>query len=331
MPARKKSPAVFRLLDLILLVVLNLVRFMSRILPPQAMLTAADWVGYALYHAMKTARQQVLEDMREALPEISDQRELERIAKKAFGAPIKSMLDVILMESHLDTVMERFTYNREAIAVYDREKEAGRGAIALSPHIGGVGISFSLACRIGRNLSPVVLNPQNTFVPRFLGAMAGLSQKLGCDPDYPVFWAGEDTVNRVSEHVRQGRFACITFDLAGGTVAEFFGRPTAIASGIAHIACNTGAVILPGFIRRNQRPLEYEYVAYPDFSYSLTGDREADVKRVLQQIIECGEMMIRQCPEQWIGWLGLRGWRRRAEKILQQESGQRAGKGENPG
>ena len=112
---------------------------------------------------------------------------------------------------------------------------------------------------------------------------------------------------------------CPPTSAAAGTVADFFGRPPAIASGIAHIACDTGAVIVPGYIKRNERPLEYQYVAYPEFSYTLTGNREADVESVLNQVIEIGETLVRQAPEQWIGWFGLRGWRRRAEKILQDE------------
>src|SRR4030042_3734335 len=103
------------------------------------------------------------------------------------------------------------------------------------------------------------------------------------------------------------RSACISFDLAGGTVVDFFGRPTAIASGIAHIACDTGAVIVPGYIKRNERPLEYQYVAYPEFSYTLTGNREADVESVLNQVIEIGETLVRQAPEQGIGWVGRGG------------------------
>jgi lauroyl/myristoyl acyltransferase len=304
------------MVDATLLGLLNLIRFLARFVPPQAFLAAADYIGYAMYYTRRGAREYILETMRESLPDVSDERELVRIAKKAFGAPIKSMLDVLLMERHLDTVMDRLILNEEAIALYDREVAACRGAIALSPHIGGVAISFSLACRVGRYLTPVAIDPQNTPIPRYLGAMAEISQKLGCDPESPVFWTGKNTVANVSEHIRRGKCACITFDLAGGTVADFFGRPTAIASGIAHIACDTGAIIVPGYIKRNARPLEYQYIAYPEFSYTLTGDRNADVERVLKQVIEMGETLIRQAPEQWIGWLGLRGWRRRAEKIL---------------
>jgi lauroyl/myristoyl acyltransferase len=319
MAGGNKAATILSIVDTALLGVLNSIRFLARFLPPQAFMAAADYIGYAIYHTRRGTREYLLETLRESLPEVSDERELARITKEAFSAPIKSMLDLVLMERHFDTVMDRFIPHEEAIAVFDREMAAGRGALALSPHIGGVGISFSLAANIGRYLTPVVMDPQNTPIPRYLGAMARLGQKLGTDPEAPVFWAGKDTVARISEHIQRGKCACITFDLAGKTVAGFFGRPTAIASGIAHIACDTGAVIVPGYIRRNERPLEYQYVAFPELSYTLTGDRDADVEMILNKVIEIGEIMIRQDPAQWIGWFGLRGWRRRAEKILKAE------------
>jgi lauroyl/myristoyl acyltransferase len=324
MAGGKKAAMIFGMLDAALLGVLNFVRFLARFLPPQVFLAAADYIGYAMYYTRRGLRKYVLECMRESLPDVKDERELERIAKEAFSAPIKSMLDLVLMESHFDTVNDKFIPHDEAIATFDREMAEGRGVLALSFHIGGVGISFSLAANIGRYLTPVVLDPHKTPIPRYLGAIAELGQKLGTDPEAPVFWAGDDTVARVSEHLRRGKCACMTFDLAGGTVVDFFGRPTAIASGLAHIACNTNAILVPGYIRRNERPLEYQYIACPEFSYTLNGDREADVEMVLKQVVEMGEMLIRRDPGQWIGWLGLRGWRRRAEKMLREENKARA-------
>ncbi len=56
-----------------------------------------------------------------------------------------------------------------------------------------------------------------------------------------------------------------------------------------------------------------------EIAYELTGDRDSDVQTILREVIKKGEEMIRESPEQWIGWFGLRGWRKRAEKILKAE------------
>jgi lauroyl/myristoyl acyltransferase len=319
--ASNKNVATFiRILDITLLGIFNLVRFMARFVPPQSLLAAADYFGYALYYTRRGAREYILEAMRESLPDVGDERELMRIAKKAFGAPIRSMLDLIIMERHLDTMVDRFIVDQEAVAVYNREKAAGRGVIVFAPHIGGIGISWSMSAQIGIYFTPIVYNPQNSPLPRYMGALAALSQKLGSDPEYPVFWAGIDAVAKAQEHLRRGKSIGTTFDLGGGTVVDLFGHPTALASGIARIVCDSGAVIIPGYLKRNQRPLEYQFVAHPEFSYTCTGDSEADIEGVLNQVIEMGETMIREVPEQWIGWYGLREWRKRAEKILSEKN-----------
>jgi lauroyl/myristoyl acyltransferase len=319
MASSKKITTIFRMVDATLVGIWKSVHFLARFVPPQALLAAADYIGYALYYTQRKAREYILETLRESLPEVRDEGELVRIAKKAFGSPIKAMLDLIIMERHLDTVVDRFIVDQEAVAVYNREKAAGRGVIIFAPHIGGIGISWSMAAQIGIYFTPIVYNPQNSPVPRFMGAMAALSEKLGSDPEYPVFWAGIDAVSKAQEHLRRGKSVGTTFDLGGGTVVDLFGRPTALASGIARIACDSGAVIIPGYLKRNQRPLEYQFVAHPELPYTLTGDSEADLMGVLKKIIEVGETMIREVPEQWIGWLGMRGWRRRAEKMLAEE------------
>jgi lauroyl/myristoyl acyltransferase len=320
MPSEKNTAALLRIVDATLVGIFNAVRFAARYVPPQALLTAADYIGYAMYHTRRGAREYILEAMRESLPEVGNERELMRIAKKTFGSPIKAMLDLIIMERHIDTVVDRFIVNEEAVAVYNREKAAGRGAIIFSPHIGGIGITWSMAAQIGIYFTPIVYNPHNSPVPRYMGTLASLSQKLGSDPEDPVFWAGIDAVTKAQEHLKRGKSVGTTFDLGGGTVVDFFGHPTALASGIARIACDKCPVVIPGYLKRNRRPLEYEFVAHPEFTYTCIGDSEADVEGVLKQLVEMGETMIREVPEQWIGWLGLRGWRRRAEKILKEEN-----------
>jgi len=57
-----------------------------------------------------------------------------------------------------------------------------------------------------------------------------------------------------------------------------------------------------------------------DFDYSLTGDRSVDVPVILDQVIRLGEEMIREAPEQWIGWFGLKNWRKSAQQILELKS-----------
>jgi lauroyl/myristoyl acyltransferase len=318
MASKKQIEILSKMVDATLLGVFKFVRFMARFVPASVLAGIADQLGKALYYIRQGAREYLLKTMRECLPEASDE-ELKRYAKQAFGAAFRTMLDVILIEYHGDEIMEKLYMDERALASYDRHKAAGTGLIMFSPHLGNMTIPL-LAARLGRFYTPLVMNPDDTPIPRYLYALFGLAESVGpLDPENPVFFRGRDPFEKVREHLKQGKILGITYDMMGSTVADLFGRPAAVASGIAQFACDLNVPILPGYLKRTEDPLRFELVYDGDIEYTLTGDREADVKAILDQIIRRGEAMIRQEPGQWIGWFGLRGWRKRAEKLLREE------------
>lgn len=321
MTKEKRIVLFFRVLDSTLLGIFNLFRFLTRFLPPAFLCAVCDSFGYAIYYMRKELRDYVLQAMREALPEISDERKLKRIAAKAFASPFRTMYDLILLERYHDHILERLIIEPRTNDRYSEIRDAGKGGIVFEPHLGAVGIVTCLVASYQTPFTPLMMFPENMPVPRYLKAVTELAYSLGCDPENPVFWRGQDTIPRVREFIKNGGTVAITFDMVGGTVVDFFGRPTAIASGIAHFACDTNAPILPAFYKRGKGPLDYELIGYPDFTYTLSGDRSTDVLNILNQVVKQGEEMIRQAPEQWIGWLALRGWRKRAQAILEKKEG----------
>jgi len=316
--SEKMASRIPRMLDAGLLGALNATRFAARFLPPRALTAAADGLGSVIYYTRAGAREYMLETMREALPDVKGEEELRRVARRAFGAPFRAILDTVLFERHGDRIMEKLILAKDTHTRYDAAMKTGGGMIVFSPHLGGIGITFSVSARIGRLFTPLALSPWKTPFPRFLNALAEISASLGCDPENPVFWTGMQTIPKVQEHLKRGGSVGITFDMVGGTVMDFFGRPTAIASGIGHFACDSGAPILAYCLKRYHDPLQYELCYYGEVEYELTGDRSADVRAILGAVIRKGEEMIRDAPEQWIMWFALKSWRARARKILEQ-------------
>lgn len=255
----------------------------------------------------------------EALPEISDERELRHIAKKAFGAHFRTILDLILLERHQDTIIKRIVIDESVMEKRDRAKAEGTCAVCFAPHLGAVGAEAALFALLGKPYTPMAMPPQGTPIPRYCSAIIEIAAKLGCDPEDPVVWAGNDTINSVKKVLAKGGTVGMTYDMPGGTVMDFFGQPAAIASGIAHFICDSGAPVVVAFFKRGKGPLDYTMMGY-DFDYSLTGDRSVDVPVILDQVIRLGEEMIREAPEQWIGWFGLKNWRKSAQQILELKS-----------
>ncbi len=90
----------------------------------------------------------------EALPEISDERELRHIAKKAFGAHFRTILDLILLERHQDTIIKRIVIDESVMEKRDRAKAEGTCVVCFAPHLGAVGAEAALFALLGRPYTP---------------------------------------------------------------------------------------------------------------------------------------------------------------------------------
>lgn len=89
---------------------------------------------------------------------------------------------------------------------------------------------------------------------------------------------------------------------------DFFGRPAATATGPAVFSTRTGAPIVMAFAPRLADGT-YEAVIHPPIVLESTGDRESDVRVLVQAYTSAIEAEIRKYPDQWL-WLHGR-WRRR--------------------
>ncbi len=204
MLSEKRIAIIFRVVDATLLGIFNFIRFLARFLPPSALVAMADCIGYILYYTRPGAREHLLPTLSEALPDVTDEGKRRNIARKAFGAPFRTMLDFILLERHGDRIMERLVLDQELLEAFDRARAAGTGAIAFAPHLGGIGINHCLFARVGRSYTAMATAPQDSPVPRYLTALVELATNLGCDPENPAIWPGNDTVNEMHELLGKG-------------------------------------------------------------------------------------------------------------------------------
>ncbi len=85
---------------------------------------------------------------------------------------------------------------------------------------------------------------------------------------------------------------------SGGVPVRFFGQITRVPAGAGALARQTGATILPAFGWRDER-LRFHAELQEPVSYSLSGDKERDIREISQRIFDRLEAMVRRYPEQW--------------------------------
>ena len=97
-----------------------------------------------------------------------------------------------------------------------------------------------------------------------------------------------------------------------GVFVNFFGRSASTTKGLAALALQTGAPVLPGFIYRMKNG-KYRFVVGPEVEISRTGDYDRDIFENTQRFTKIVEDTVRSYPEQWF-WLHQR-WKTKETQV----------------
>ncbi|MBN2167938.1 MAG: hypothetical protein JW738_01730 [Actinobacteria bacterium] len=317
---RKLVIAFLRVCEVFLLGFFYFGRGLSYVLPYKALKAIYTGIGLAFYYFVPTVRKNLIKTLSAALPETTGKDEIIKIAKNTCCESIYATFDVIMFAAR----KEKFLANLEVVGIENYEEAASlnKGGLSCSCHLGAWTLSLAVPPHFGVYLTPIVYDPDQTMMPRLVRTLYKLGQSIGGDPDDPAFETGNDTIRRATEHIQKGKYLGVPVDVGGSRVVELFGKPAAMASGIAHFAVDTGAPILPANLYRGEKPYQLKAVIRPMLKYELTGDRETDLLNILQTVMKQLEEEIMDAPEQWSNWIGLGMWWKKAEKIQKRNGGQ---------
>ncbi|MBN1288162.1 MAG: hypothetical protein JXA49_00800 [Actinobacteria bacterium] len=315
---KRKLVIIFlHICEVVLIALFYLFRGLTFILPFKAMKAICTGLGLSFYYLVAPVRKDLVKTVSTALPELK-KKEVIRIAKGACREGMYAIFDFLMYVRHED----KYLANLEVIGMehYEEAAALNKGGIGLSCHLGAWTLSMAMPPHFGVRLSPIVYNPKDTMMPRLVRTLYKYGKQMGGDPDAWAFETGKNTPRRATEHIRKGKYLGIPVDVGGSRVVELFGKPAAMASGIAHFACDTGAPILPANIYRGEKPYQTRAVIRPILKYELTGDRETDLQAVMQAVMKQLEEEVMEVPEQWSNWIGLGIWWKQAKHIRKRKS-----------
>lgn len=87
-----------------------------------------------------------------------------------------------------------------------------------------------------------------------------------------------------------------------GVMVDFFGYPAKTLRGVAELILISHATVIPLFIVRNKDLTKHSLIVENPLSYTLTGDKELDLKKISQTYTSLIESYIRRYPDQWM-WI----------------------------
>lgn len=300
----KRSPFFFKTLDLMMVGTFHAGRGLVQLMPPGLAYALADIAALAGLTLRPRMRRKLLATIAEAMPDAGRWQAC-RIALSSASMFFKPMLAFFLFGRHKERYMKELRV--EGLHHLEEADARGKGVLILFTHTGPVVLLLPTLTSLGFTYTLVTYEAESTPLPRYVKAMQLYGIKLGCDPELPGIFPGSGASRQIKEALSRGKRVGIAVDAQGDGLVDVFGRPAALATGIASFALDTGAPIVPAIILDGKRGFRRRLVVYPPLSYELTGDRRADVAAIMREVAAAGERQIREEPSQWLSWFGLHG------------------------
>lgn len=181
-------------------------------------------------------------------------------------------------------------------AYLEAARESGKSAIFLAGHLANWEINAIGARQCGLPLHLVYRKPNNAGVD-------GLLRHARSSGASGYIEKGAEGAREIFKLLRKGEAIGMLVDqrLNEGVPANFFGHPAMTASAFAQFALKFGCPLYPSRIER-LGGCRFRMTVFPPLEVLPTGDREADVKNLVDAMNGRLEDWIRERPEQWL-WI----------------------------
>ncbi|MCJ7618776.1 MAG: hypothetical protein MUP64_00990 [Anaerolineae bacterium] len=274
--------------------------FLTQHLPLSLWYRIASSVGDLVYVFWPSGRSNVVDNMRHVLgPEAAD-KEIRATARRSFRNYLKLLVD-FARSTDIDpaTVEGRLKaigveHLDQAFEHLDQAFERGRGVLLVGSHLGDWEIAGIALANRGYRVSAVSETLGNERINRLaIRSRAARGIQL-----IPMEYA----LKRVFGALRRNEAVGLVVDRPlppdEGVSVEFFDQRISWPTGPAILALRTGASIVTGYLVRNEQD-DYIGEIFPPLEYETTGDQDADVRRITQQLVTIQEDLIRRYPDQW--------------------------------
>ncbi len=261
-------------------------------LPMPAALAVGRGLGTAAHALLATPRRLAVAHMGLAFPEL-DLATRRRLVRATFRHAGQAFAELSLFES----ILRRPDYiHLEGVEALDTALARGRGAIAVTGHVGNWELLAAWAAAIGYPITVVVRRVNDlrfhSLIVRFRAA-AGVEVLVRDDPRF---------VAAVGDALRRNRVVAMLIDQdtrGAGVFVPFFGRPAHTPPGAALLALRARVPVVTVFIER--RPESGHLVRVSPVPAELPRGREG-VRELTARLTAAIEAQIRRSPAEWVWW-----------------------------
>ncbi|WP_232504047.1 lysophospholipid acyltransferase family protein [Thiomicrospira microaerophila] len=251
-------------------------------------------VGRLLYHMAKQRRKIAIANIRRAFPAL-DRQQRNTLVKQNFESMGIAFVEMAMTwwgdhRKHINQPKIKSCFHYKGLAHLDQAKQAGKGALLLTPHFTHVDMTGLLASFV-TDLHPVYKPNKNPLIDHLI--IKGRTH--GQPPKLPIDY--KDT-RRLVKTLREGKNIGYLPDQRyrgkGHLNVPFFGFEAKSHSATSKLAKMTGCMVIPSLVRR--KGMQYELEFLPVLDNFPSGDDFADTLRLHQLY----EQEIRHNPTQYL-------------------------------
>jgi len=281
-------------------------QFIALGLPLKAAYKIAEFFSDIHYIFADKDRAAVKANLKAIFPEKTD-REIRQIRIRMFRNFAKYLVDFFRYEK-IDKEYIKNNLKVENKHYFDQAISSGKGVIVFTAHIGNWELGGVVITLLGYDLWVVALEHKDKKINDFFDAQR---KSKGINV-IPFNKAVRQSIKILKENKLLALVGDRDFTKEGGIVINFFGKPTSFPKGPAALSLKTGAVIIPGFMVRNEddsftlkihRPINSivreEKLQSSDIKNSFTKMSEKDLQELTKRYTIIIEDYIKKYPDQW--------------------------------
>ena len=270
-----------------------------RRVPWEPALAGGTAMGTLAYHLSARYRNVADKNLKIAYGASLTEHQRQGLIKRVFQHFTRAMLVEFLKGSDMTLAEIQDRVKLDSMEPLEAAEARGKGVIIIAAHLGNWEWSAKYLALEGH---PLMLIARQSEDEKF----NALTDRIRGNDGNTIHPRGESPRALLKTLRENGRIAIVPDQKSEDVFVPFFGKLAGTVAGPAVLALKTGATLLPLFCPR-QPDGTYKIVFYPPIIAESTGNRDADILRIMTQLTAYIEDIVRQYPDQWL-WLHDR-WR----------------------
>jgi Kdo2-lipid IVA lauroyltransferase/acyltransferase len=250
-------------------------------------------IGRLGYWPLGIRRAVVERQLSAALPERSPE-DIARIARETYAQLGRTSVETAILPAYDAAEIVGLFEDVQGWSIIEERLARGKGLILVTGHLGNWELGGAYLAARGVPIEVVARHMANPLFDRYL---TRTRQQIGMEVVHD-----EDAVRRVPRSLRSGRAVAFLVDQGAvglaSTWVPFFGRYAKTPRGPAVFALRLDAPIVFGAAVR--RPSGRYQLTFEPIDVAPSGDREADVDRIVADYTATLERWVRRTPEQYL-------------------------------